>query len=171
MQRGPESDLQELRCHEGMFRIGLPAVYAYMGRVVIVVPGLDAQYAAHRAACVLEILHFELQKTPTSPEGKVSAQRLSYLIDPTGQHHVWEVLKPVGREIALVVTELEGHKSRAPTIVQGAWTTVADHVMVATKFGSRHFRRLEASHLARLSVLGLYREPATCRASSPPAPG
>lgn len=171
MQRGAQGDLQEQRCHKCMLRIGLPAVYTYMGWIVIVVPGLDAQGAAHRAASLLEILHFELQKTPTSPEGKVSAQRLSDLIDPTALQCVWEVLKPVGRQIALVVTELKGHKRRAPTFIQGARATVADYVMVVTKFGSCHFRRLEASHLAKLSVLGLYSEPATCRASSPPAPG
>ena len=127
MQRGAPGDLQELRCHECMFRIGLPAVYTYvgwvvtpMGWVVIVVPGLDAQRAAHRAACFLDIFHFELQKTPTSPEGKASAHRLSYLIYPTALRRVLEVLKPVGRQIALVVTEVKGDQRRAPVVVQGA---------------------------------------------------
>ena len=93
------------------------------------------------------------------------------MIYTTALRRILEVLKPVSRQIALVVAELKGYERRAPTIVQGESTTVADYVVVVTKFGCRHFRRLEASHLAKLSVLGLYSEPATRRSSSPPVPG
>lgn len=120
MQRGAQGDLRELRCHEGMFLRGTPAVYAHVGRVVMVVPGPDAQFAAHRAACFLDVLHFKLQKTPTSPEGKASAHRLSYSVYPTALRRVLEVLKPVDRQITLVVTKIKGDQRGAPVIVQGA---------------------------------------------------
>ena len=85
----------------------------------MVVPGLDAQFAAHRVACFLHILHFKLQKTPASPEGKASAHRLSYLVYPTALRRVSEVLKPVDGQIALVVTEIKGDQRGPPVIVQG----------------------------------------------------
>ena len=171
VQSGAQGDLQEPLCHECMLLCGRPAGYAHMRWVVIGIPGLDAQCAAHAAACFSDVMHFELQKPPTSPEGEPTAHRFSYLVYPATLNRVFEVLKPVGGQVALTVTEVKSHKRRAPIIVQGAWRTVAHYVMVVTKFSSRHFRRLEASHLAKLSVLGLYSEPATCRASSPPVPG
>ena len=164
-------EVQESLGDESSLFFGLPAVYAHVGRLVDIVPRAYAQPAVLRTSCLSDLPYFELQETPAFRERKAGPRsRLAYLIDPTALGRVLEVLKPEGGQVALAFTKLEGLKRGEAISAQPALRAVPHHVMVVGGFGSL-YGRLETSHLVKLSMRGLYSEPATRRGASPTPPG